>query len=203
MEKVKNQKIKLVNKLENEKKFIEVTLIITDCSLLIFEELEYQKRLAQLLFWANLFSIIDLRINKKEKDLTISFFNDSKNIDLEIKLKIENILLFKEALIKRTTQLKIKAETQKKLKGKIYEKRFNDRDINNMTIDELINNFKYFDSLLKLRRFNFYNVNTYFNVTKKIVEYYSARNDQNHSFYLNKMKEVLKDEEVKQIFISS
>lgn len=156
-----------------------------------------------MIFWAFLFSIIEIQINKREKILIIKFFNDSKNIEKEIKIKIDNILFFKEALFKRINKLKIKSETQNIIKGKPIEKKFIDKDINNMPIDELVLYFQKFDKILKNNIISFYNVTTFFNITKKIVEYYSARNDPNHVFYLNEMKNILKNEEVKQIFLNS
>ena len=112
------------------------------------------------------------------------FFNDSKNKEKEIRIKIENILFFKEALMKRISKLKIISESHKIPQGQKLEKYFSDKDINNMLIDELILNFDYFHKLLKDNQISFYNVNTFFNITKKIVEYYSARNDENHLFFL-------------------
>jgi hypothetical protein len=181
---------------------IDMIMILNDDSLLLFEALEYEKKLHKLNFWSTLLSIIDLQINKNEKIIIIRFFDNSKNSDLEIKIKIENILLFREALLQRMNKLKIKIETQKLLKGKNFEKRFTDKDINNMTIDELINNFKNFEKLLKEKVISFYIIQTFFNITKKIVEYYSARNDPNYLIYLNEMKDILKNEDVKQIFLN-
>jgi len=156
-----------------------------------------------LILWSNLFSIIDIQINKKDKIIIIKFFNDSKNLVEERKIKIDNILLFKEALIKRMSHLKIKVESEKIIKGKPLEKRFIDKDINNMHIDELVSNFHHFLDLLKNNIISFYNVTTFFNITKKIVEYYSARNDQSHMFYLNEMKSILDNEEIKRILVNS
>jgi len=205
--KMNDQKRKNIKDLQSkivshENMINEVTMILSDNSLLIFEPSEYDKKLSKLIFWCSLFAIKDIAINNKEKKIIIRVFDDSKNIDGELKLRIEKILLFKEALTRRMNKLRITGESLKIIKGKTFEKRFTDKDINNMTIDELISNFNHFDNILKQRIYTFYNINSYFNITKKIVEYYSARNDQNHIMYLREMKNLLENEEVKKIFLN-
>lgn len=202
---VKNEKTKNKNTKDSinvsDREACALSLILTDDSLIILEPSQYDKNLYKLIFWAVLFSIRDIQINKKEKILIIRFFDDSKNIDSHLKLRIDNILFFREALIKRMSKLRITSDCQNSTDAKNFEKRLTDKDINNMTIDELIQNFKYFDKILKQRVFTFYNINSFFNITKKIVEYYSARNDQNHKYFLDEMKYILKNEEVKRIFL--
>lgn len=188
-----------LNTINNQKFNRDVILILTDDSLLIFEEIEYDKLLFKLIFWSTIFSIIDMKINQKEKNLELRYFDDSTNSDLKLKFEIDNIVFFKEALIKRMKRLKIKAENQILIKGKFLEKRYTDKDINNMTIDELANNFINFKKLLKDKFISFYNINTFITITKKIIEYYSARNDPFFSYYLSDMQNILNNEEIKKI----
>jgi hypothetical protein len=70
-----------------------------------------------------------------------------------------------------------------------------------MPIDELKINFKKFQDLLDKKKYSFYNVNSFFNITKKIVEYLSARNEQTHFEYLNIMKSILQKNEIKEILL--
>ncbi len=171
--------------------------------MLIFEEFHKNKKFSKLIFWAFLFSIIDIQVNKNQMIIIIQFFNDFINIEKEIKIKIDNILFFKEAIIKRITKLKIKTETQKLIKGNPIEKKLTEKDVNNMLIDELVLNFQKLLKILKKNDFSFYYVNVFFSITKKIVEYYSARNDFNYSYYLSEMKNILKNEKVEKIILNN
>jgi len=181
---------------------VETSIILTDDCLLLFEESKIEKSLKRLIFWCYLFSIIDLQINRKDKIIILRVFNDSKNREIELKLKFENILFFREALIKRIKDLNILTEHHNLKKGDIYCKNLTDRDINNMLIDELKINFKKFHDLLDNKKYSFYNVNSFFNITKKIVEYLSARNEQGHFEYLEIMKSMLQRKEVKDIIFN-
>ena len=55
-------------------------------------------------------------------------------------LKIDNILFFREALVKRMTSLKVKSESKRLYKGQNAEKRFNDKDLEQMQIPEVLKN---------------------------------------------------------------
>lgn len=70
-----------------------------------------------------------------QKIASINFFNDEDSSEKQLKLKIDNILFFREALVKRMSHLKIKVEAKRLIKGQLLEKRLNDKDINMMTID--------------------------------------------------------------------
>ena len=64
------------------------------------------------MFWASLYSITDLQVNKMQKIASINFYNDENLLEKGIKLKIDNILFFREALVKRMTNLKVKVEAK-------------------------------------------------------------------------------------------
>ena len=51
-----------------------------------------------------------------------------------------NILFFREALVKKMNSLKVKVESKKLIKGQQIEKRLNDKDINAMKIEQIIQN---------------------------------------------------------------
>lgn len=195
----KNKIQKAITNITTNISYMETTIILTDDSILIFQKLKYSNDLARLIFWFFLFAIIDMQINKIDKIISLRLFSDSKNKEKIITLKVDNILFFKEALMKRISRLKITSESQKLLKGENFDKKLTDRDINNMAIDELVANFKSFSDLLNIEKYTLYNITSFFNITKKIVEYYSARNDENHSFYLLEMKKIISREEIKKL----
>lgn len=129
----------------------------------------------------------------------LHLFNDESNQEISLKIKIDNILFFREALLKRMNSLKVRSESKKIIKGQALEKRFTDKDILNMKIEEVVENYKYFNEKIANNELTYYNVTTFFNLTQKAVEYYSARNDENHVIYLNSMKTIFGREDIQKI----
>ena len=78
----------------------ECTLILTDDSIIIFDVTE-NPQVGKLIFWSTLYSIIDAQINKLQKFTMLRLFNDETNKEICFKIKIDNILFFREALLKR------------------------------------------------------------------------------------------------------
>ena len=114
-------------------------LIISDDCLILFKQLEPEGEInyyGKIVFWALLFSINDLQINKDKKVVRINFYDNDRDTEV-LRLKISNILYFKETLIKKMSNLKIKTEINKLVKGNYIENKITMRDINNMDIEEI------------------------------------------------------------------
>ena len=138
-------------------------LVISDDCLVLFKQLEQDAEIncyGKIVFWALLFSITDIQINKDKKIVRINFYDNDKDKEI-LRLKIGNILYFKETLIKKMSNLNIKNEMNKLVKGHYIENRITMNDINNMNIDELeeyieifkhkIENVKRYSQLLSCR----------------------------------------------------
>ena len=126
-------------------------------------------------------------------------YNDETNKEIQLNIKIDNILFFREALLKRMNTLMVRSETKKVIKGETIEKRLTDKDIMNMKIEEVVEIYKHFNDKIEKNELSYYNVTTFFNLTQKAVEYYSARNDDNHIIYLNAMKTIFGREDIQKI----
>lgn len=176
----------------------ECTLVLTDDSIIIFDVTE-NPQVGKLIFWSTLYSIIDAQVNKLQKFTMLRLFNDETNKEICFKIKIDNILFFREALLKRMNSLSVRSETKKIIKGETVEKRLTDKDVLKMEIENVVENYKIFNDKIDKGDLSYYNVTTFFNLTQKAVEYYSARNDENHVFYLNAMKTIFGREDIQKI----
>ena len=101
--------------------------------------------------------------------------------------------------MKRMNSLQVRCESKKVIKGQTIEKRFTDKDVLKMNIEEVVENYKMFNEKIERKEFSYYNVTTFFNLTQKAVEYYSAKNDSNHIIYLNAMKNIFGREDIQKI----
>lgn len=121
-------------------------------------------------FWATLYSLVDLQVNKVTKVASMNFFNDENNSEKKLNLKIENILFFREALVKRMTALKVKTESKKLIKGQTAEKRLTDKEIITMGINDIIKNID--DLVEKIRNgdINYYFVNTFMKLSGRVSD---------------------------------
>lgn len=177
----------------------ECSLVLTDDSIILFEINESNANIGKLIFWSTLYSIIDAQVNKLQKFIMLRLFNDESNQEISLKIKIDNILFFREALMKRMNSLQVRCESKKVIKGQTIEKRFTDKDVLKMNIVEVVENYKIFNEKIEHNELSYYNVTTFFNLTQKAVEYYSARNDPNHIIYLNAMKNIFGREDIQKI----
>jgi len=134
-----------------------------------------------------------------QKVASISFYNDENFQEKKIKFKIDNILFFREALVKRMSMLKVKVEATKLIKGQQHEKRLTTREINTMNIGQIISNINSLKQKIDNNDINYYNVNTLTTLCSRAIEHFSAINDDSHMFYLNLMKGVLLREDVQKI----
>lgn len=174
-------------------------MILSDDAFILFENFENNPNSGKIVFWASLYSITDLQVNKMQKIASINFYNDENLLEKGIKLKIDNILFFREALVKRMTNLKVKVEAKKLIKGQMQEKRLTNREINTMNINQIVQNINLLKTKVDQNEINLYNVNTLTTLCSKAIEYYSAINDESHLIYLNIMKSVLQRDDVQKI----
>ena len=94
-------------------------LILTEDSFLLFEKLDSGN--GKIVFWSSLFAITDLQLNKSKKITTINFFDEENNAEYQLKLRIDNILLFRDSLV------------TKELKERIDKGEINDYTVNTFT----------------------------------------------------------------------
>ena len=185
--------------LSNEKSYeFECTLVLTDDSILFFDLTE-NPQLGKLIFWSTLYSIIDAQVNKLQKFIVLRVFDDESNKEISFKIKIDNILFFKEALMKRMSSLSVHTESKKIIKGETVEKRLTDQDVLKMEIENVVKYYKIFNEKIEKGDLTYYNVTTFFNLTQRAVEYYSARNDENHIIYLNEIKNIFGRNDIQEI----
>ncbi len=142
------------------------TAILSDDAFILFELSD--GNIGKLEFWATLYSITDVQINKMTKIASINFYNDDNNTEKTIKLKIDNILFFREALVKRMGNLKVAVESKKIIKGQNVEKRITDKDINAMNISEVVKILDTLSEKIRENEVNFYMVNTFMKLVGKV-----------------------------------
>jgi hypothetical protein len=165
----------------------------------LFENFENIQNSGKIVFWSSLYAITDFQVNKMQKIASINFYDDENLQEKQLKLKIDNILFFREALVKRMASLKVKVEPKKLIKGQQNERRLSNREINTMNINQIDQNINILKQKIDNKEINYYTINTFTFLCGKAIEYYSAINDESHFTYLNLMKEVLQREEVQKI----
>lgn len=176
-----------------------LTLILSDDCFILFENLQNNQSTGKIIFWSTLYGISDLQVNKMQKIASLNFYNDETNQEKQIRLNIENILFFREALVKRMSALKVKVEAKKLIKGQQQERRLTNREINTMNIKQVVQQIENLKQKLDNNDLNYYNVNTFTILCGKAIEYYSAMGDESHMKYLNIMKDVLSREDIQKI----
>ena len=169
-------------------------LILTEDCFLIFEKLDSGN--GKIVFWSSLFAITDLQLNKRTKVTTINFYDEETNSDYQIKLKIENILLFRDSLVKKMRSLKVKVESQKLIKGQSQYKRLSEKEIKGLKINDIEKNAKELNERINKGEINDYNVKTFTTLCGKAIEYFSSKGDDKYIEYMEMMKNVLKLEGV-------
>ena len=85
-------------------------MILTEDCFLLLEKLENGD--GKIVFWSTLFAITDLQLNKCKKITSINFYDEDNNSEFQLKLKVDNILLFRDSLVKKMRALKVKLESQ-------------------------------------------------------------------------------------------
>ena len=176
-------------------------LIISDDCLILFKQLEPDGEInyyGKIVFWALLFSITDLQINKDKKVVRINFYDNDRDSEV-LRLKFSNVLYLKETLVKKMSNLKIKSEISKLVKGNYIENKITNRDINNMDIEQIEEYINIFKHKIENDVINYYIVDTFSLLSGKAIEYYSKMKSEKQMTFLMQMKTVLSKENVQNI----
>ena len=206
---VSNFPCKIDNNVNNTDKNISLfygdkgdfSLIISDDVFLLFKNFENEKKelkFGKIVFWSTIFAINDIQINKERKAVRINFFSNDKSEE-RLRLIIENVLFFKETLLKKMKNLKCEVETQKLIKGKYIENKIGMKDINNMSLEQIEEGVKFFQKKIKNNEINFYVVDTFNFLSSKCIEYYSKVNSKKQMKYVNQLKLMLQKPKVQEI----
>ena len=185
-----DKKEKLIKSLNLKSNYV---LILTEDSFLLFEKLDSGN--GKIAFWSSLFAITDLQLNKSKKITTINFFDEENNAEYQLKLRIDNILLFRDSLVKKMRSLKVKVNSQKLIKGQ-HLNRLTEKEIRNMEIKDIEKNTKELKERIDKGEINDYTVNTFTTLCGRATEYFSSINDQHFQEYMDMMKAVLSLDEV-------
>jgi hypothetical protein len=176
-------------------------IILTEDCFLLLEKMEDGN--GKIAFWSSLFAINDLQLNKANKKVSINFYDDENNVDFQLNLKIANILLFRDLLVKKMKTLKVKVDSQKLLKGQQKIKRLTAKEIKGMKIDDIEKNTKDLRDRISKGEINDYTVNTFTTLCGKAIEHFSMIGNEKYMDYVTMMKEVLNMEGVNQLTINN
>ena len=176
-------------------------IILTEDCFLLLEKMEDGN--GKIAFWSSLFAINDLQLNKANKKVSINFYDDENNVDFQLNLKIANILLFRDLLVKKMKTLRVKVDSQKLLKGQQKIKRLTAKEIKGMKIDDIEKNSKDLRDRIIKGEINDYTVNTFTTLCGKAIEHFSMIGNEKYMDYVTMMKEVLNMEGVNQLTINN
>ena len=179
----------------------DFSLIISDDAFLLFRNFQNEKKelkFGKIVFWSTIFAINDMQINKERKAVRINFFSNDRKEE-RLKLIIENILFFKETLLKKMKNLKSEVETHKLIKGKYIENKISMKDINNMSLEQIEEGVKFFQKKIKNNEINFYVVDTFNFLSSKCIEYYSKADAKKQMEYVMQLKDILQNPKVQEI----
>ena len=177
-------------------------LVLSDDCLVLFKQFETNKNLGKVVFWASLFAMTDLQINKDKKVVRMNFYSDEKE-QQQLRLKMFNVLFFRETLVKKMSNLKVTIEASKLIKGQSIERRLTANDIKHMTIKQLEYYINLFKKRIESDDINLYIVNTFSILSGKAIEYYSKNDDGRQKEFLIQMQEVLKREDIQKLLKSN
>ena len=163
-------------------------LILTEDCFLLFEKLENGN--GKIVFWSSLFAITDLQLNKLKKITTINYYDDASNSEYQLKLKVDNILLFRDSLVKKMRSLKVKVDSQKLIKGQQLN-RLTEKEIRSMKINDIEKNLNDLQERINKGEITDYTVNTFTNLVGKAIEHFSKIGDDKFHQYIDMMKAVL------------
>ena len=181
------------NMIQSLKVNFDYELILTEDCFLLFEKLD--STTGKIVFWSSLFSITDLQLNKLKKITTLNFYDEETNSEFQIKLKVDNILLFRDSLVKKMRSLKVKVSSQKLIKGQTLN-RLSEKEIRNMKINDIEKNTKELKERITKGEINDYTVNTFTTLCGKAIEQFSMVGNEKYMEYIEMMKSVLKLEGV-------
>ena len=164
-----NDKKNLLIKSLNTKANYE--LILTEDCFLLLEKLETGN--GKIVFWSSLFDITDLQLNKLNKIKSMNFYDEETNSEYQLKLKVDNILLFRDSLVKKMRSLKVKVESQKLIKGQQQFKRLSEKEIKAMKINDIEKNTNELKERIIKGEITDYTVNTFTTLCGKAIEHFS------------------------------
>ena len=189
----KNQFIKSLNiKADYE-------LILTEDCLLLLEIKE--KGIGKIAFWSTLFAITYLQLNKLNKLISLYFYDEEKNVEYQLKLKLDGILLFRDSLVKKMKSLRVKVESQKLIKGQQQIKRLTEKEIKEMKIEDIKKNLTELKGRIDKGEISDYTVNTFTTLCGKAIEHFSKIGNDKYMEYVTMMKNVLQMEKVNKLTI--
>ena len=174
-------------------------LILTEDCLLLLEVQE--KGMGKIAFWSSLFAITYLQMNKLNKLISLYFYDEEKNSEYQLKLKLENILLFRDSLVKKMRSLRVKVESQKLIKGQQQLKRLTEKEIKEMKINDIEKNTNDLKERIIKGEITDYTVNTFTTLCGKAIEHFSSIGNDKYMEYVNMMKNILQMEKVNKLTI--
>ena len=190
-----------------EHKFLNLssnyTIILSGDCFILFEHINEQN--AKIVFWCSLYAITDIQIIQSLKSVTINFLEIKQNKDFILKLIIENIVLFRDTLITRMNNLKIKISikiidlnSDKNEKGRLTIK-----EINKMSLSDVDKNIDEMKQLIDKGEINEYSINTFTTLCGKAVELLSISFDkeipEKQKKYLQMIDDVYKFEKIQEV----
>ena len=179
------------------------TIILSGDCFILFEHINEQN--AKIVFWCSLYAITDIQIIQSLKSVTINFLEIKQNKDFTLKLIIENIVLFRDTLITRMNNLKIKISikiidlnSEKNEKGRLTIK-----EINKMSLSDVDKNIDEMKQLIDKGEINEYSINTFTTLCGKAVELLSISFDkeipEKQKKYLQMIDDVYKFEKIQDV----
>ena len=169
-------------------------LILTEDCFLLLEKLD--NTIGRIVFWSSLFAITDLQLNKLNKITFMNFYDEETNSEYQLKLKVDNILLFRDSLVKKMRSLKVKVESQKLIKGQQQYKRLSEKEIKAMKINDIEKNVNELKDRITKGEISDYTVNTFTTLCEKAIEHFSMIGNEKYMEYVKMMKDVLQMEKV-------
>jgi len=169
-------------------------LILTEDCFLLLEKLD--NGIGKIVFWSSLFAITDLQLNKLNKITSMNFYDEETNSEFQLKLKVDNILLFRDSLVKKMRSLKVKVESQKLIKGQQQLKRLSEKEIKSMKINDIEKNTNELKERITKGEITDYTVNTFTTLCGKAIEHFSMIGNDKYMEYVQMMKKVLQMEKV-------
>ena len=191
----KNLFIKSLSTTEN------YVLILTEDCFLLLEKMKTNPGNGKIVFWSSLFAITDLQLNKLNKITSMNFYDEETNSEYQLKLKVDNILLFRDLLVKKMRSLKVKVESQKLIKGQQQIKRLSEKEIKAMKIADIEKNTKELKERITKGEISDYTVNTFTTLCGKAIEHFSMIGNDKYKEYVDMMRNVLQMEKVNKLTI--
>ena len=173
---------------------INYVLILTEDCFLLLEKMDSGN--GKVVFWSSLFAITDLQLNKLNKITSLNFYDEETNSEYQLKLKVDNILLFRDSLVKKMRSLKVKVESQKLIKGQQQYKRLSEKEIKAMKINDIEKNVNELKERITKGEISDYTVNTFTTLCGKAIEHFSMIGNEKYMEYVQMMKNVLQMEKV-------